>query len=1343
MSDHDPREVLPTLTLPLAQLYSRARIAKEPRSQHDNCFYLLEAAIKLTAFGPIAWYLEQLTRDRPDITRDTTLDTHLKHLAVPSLGHWLAILRHASQTIATAQPTHPLGTLHRRLSQKHQHPDAPALLALYRNIKHGPDADPASDTSFTLLNLFDAVVRYRNAVMGHGGPRHTHFFNDRMVPLLMPAVDELLQPGMLDPLGEPDARLLDVQRLTPIFAQATVQESDDGSASASPPVEHYEVHAEELIGLEPARLPRFHLDADQADRLIDEHDIPGVTLFFSGHEPLRLDPLIRYYESSIGREVLLLNRQRRGHSVEYLSYTTGRLHTQQGPAADRLARWLHTAAPNQVSPPLEETSQKPTTPAVGRQLGDYELISRIGEGGMGVVYLARQRSLGRLVALKVLRSEYSGNTKMLARFQREMRVLGTCEHPHIVKLLDAGVFDDGCRYFTMEFVPGCDLEQVFQELARGFGGLRVSELGQKSLAHAVRTAVGKARESVQAKARTATPQANADASAAHGADPDCAPASLPVQRVPDLPDLPEVHLGRRGDDDFVRRIVELIRDAADALQTLHDRGIVHRDISPANLMLTPDGTRVVLMDFGLAKEAADTLELTAKGGFVGKLRYAAPEQFNAATQRVGPPADVRGLGVSLWELTTRRRLFAQARDEASLTNQVQHRDVPRLREVDPGFDRDLDAIVARACERDVKDRIDSAGRLRDYLQLYLDGLPLPIRPPGVGELAWRWAKAHRPIVATAAIALVLVCASVAAGFIGVTLQRNEARRNFEQARETVSTLFAALSDNAAFEDAAASAAQRDLLIPMIAQYRELLETYADEPQLRLEVAQANRHLARLFLRVGQPIKALDFIDQARVLLDALPQNAAHDAERARGLLVAAEAHLPLRQITAGKAAAREALRLLRQSAPTSETQLDLAQAYVALAELDRADLEYLSALDAYQLAEPVFRTHLQASPQDRRRLNQWAPVALGYTRMLTLAQRETLALPLALELIQALDTARSNAALPTQLTLVQAAAMREVATSRYPDAQTLDQTRLLLDALDLLTPLVKAPDALPEYHQEYLETLLALSRRFEPSITAATQPRDQQQAARTALAFLEQADQHVQRLTRIRPDDLTLQRLAARSMMRQAVIERGLSNFNAAAARHVQSVNAMQQLVEQHPGDPGLRYELVNVLWRYAYTLSASPPIPSGPSASTIYRQMSEHGETLLALKPSNIQAIAMVAQAYEERAKGLDPSDRDTKQALMRQASEWFGHVALREPVEPSGFMIEYVDSLANLAAFALADGDLATYRNYRQQCIALREVYIASYPQANQPDEASYFQAVLDDWDRRAAELRETPPA
>jgi WD40 repeat protein len=226
---------------------------------------------------------------------------------------------------------------------------------------------------------------------------------------------------------------------------------------------------------------------------------------------------------------------------------------------------------------------------------------------------------------------------------------------------------------------------------------------------------------------------------------------------------------------------------AESLQAVHDQGLIHRDVKPANLMLTPDGSRVVLMDFGLVKSATDSGGLSKGGGFLGTLRYAVPEQLAAATLPVGPTADVRALGGILWELLTRRRLFGDAADEKQLALKVHDEDVPRLRSLDPSLDRDLEAIVARATARSASARLASAGLLAQYLQMYLDGVPLPIRPPGVGELLRHWASRHVALLLTTAAAALAVVAATVVAFVLVNGQKatalDLADRNADLARD--------------------------------------------------------------------------------------------------------------------------------------------------------------------------------------------------------------------------------------------------------------------------------------------------------------------------------------------------------------------------------------------------------------------------------------------------------------------------------------------------------------------------------------------------------------------------------
>jgi eukaryotic-like serine/threonine-protein kinase len=778
------RDYLIRLPQPLAQLYCRAYNAKDARGRHDHTFYLLEALIKLAATPLVAAYLDDAVRGGPRVAE---LDRRLAQLALPSLGQWLSILRDLAQYFGCRvdAATHPLGHLWQQLDSQRR--DLPGVLALYRRIKNGPDGVPGGDQRCSLLELLDALVQYRNGVFGHGAGRFESFYEQEMGPLLFPAADEILADGVFDLLGPRGSRLVYLTELRMIDET------------------HVELSLSDVVVPQSERLAPLSLTAEKAAGLAPN----CLALQWPGRRvPLRLDPLLVFRTSDLGEEVLFLNRDRSGRQVEYLSYTTGRIERDRamGPALTRLlSRIVGREVQRDELDRLAEASRAETpsvealfTAAAAPQQvrGDYQILAELGRGGMGVVYLARQLSLGRIVALKMLPADLAGDEVALARFRREIRSLAQCDHPNIVKVLASGTLPDGQLYYTMEYVPGADLELVWRELAGGDQPAAASNLGGTTWSRAVLSASQKMRQKATTTPRPGTPETgvrstNTDAGSrpprpgtpgrgagGEGPDPptDDQPGKADFQQAPDLPlpPLPDLPAIDDAPGDYARRVALLMRDAARALQAVHDRQTVHRDVKPANLMLTPDGSRVVLMDFGLAKGQSLSLTASGAGGLLGTLRYAAPEQLAAATLKVGPQADVRGLGVTMWELLTRRRVFADAEDEKQLAAMIYDRDLPLLRAVDPTLDADLEAIVARATERSSADRIQTARQLAEYLDMYLAGQPLPIRPPSTTELLRRWVRQHAPLVTTAATALLVIIIIVAIAFVWITNSRNEA-----------------------------------------------------------------------------------------------------------------------------------------------------------------------------------------------------------------------------------------------------------------------------------------------------------------------------------------------------------------------------------------------------------------------------------------------------------------------------------------------------------------------------------------------------------------------------------------
>jgi eukaryotic-like serine/threonine-protein kinase len=181
------------------------------------------------------------------------------------------------------------------------------------------------------------------------------------------------------------------------------------------------------------------------------------------------------------------------------------------------------------------------------------------------------------------------------------------------------------------------------------------------------------------------------------------------------------------------------RIIADALGGLHyahtlgdydgrPLGIIHRDISPHNIFVTYDG-HTKLVDFGIAKAALSSTE-TEVGVLKGKVAYMSPEQ--AMGGRIDQRADIFAMGIVLWEMLARQRLMT-GESAANTLHRLMNEPIPRVSAVVPGVDPKLDAITAKALEKDPQYRWQSAAEMRDALEVWLRSNPLPARQEEVGR----------------------------------------------------------------------------------------------------------------------------------------------------------------------------------------------------------------------------------------------------------------------------------------------------------------------------------------------------------------------------------------------------------------------------------------------------------------------------------------------------------------------------------------------------------------------------------------------------------------------------------
>ena len=272
---------------------------------------------------------------------------------------------------------------------------------------------------------------------------------------------------------------------------------------------------------------------------------------------------------------------------------------------------------------------------LGRELciGPYVVVAKVGEGGMGVVYKAIQRALGRVVALKVLKCDRLASPRAVRRFQREAQVTAQLNHPNIVGAYDLGQADNRL-YLVMEFVYGNNLMQ------------RVEKKGPLHVSLAC----------------------------------------------------------------------DYIRQTAIGMHYAHQRGMIHRDLKPQNLMLTRDKTTVKILDLGLARmigEDAAALygatQITQDGAIIGSLDFMAPEQA-ANARGVDARADLYSIGCTFYYLLTGRVPFpgGAAIEKISLHRNTHPVPVDAIRTATPAA---VVQVVNRLMAKDPDDRFESCREL--------------------------------------------------------------------------------------------------------------------------------------------------------------------------------------------------------------------------------------------------------------------------------------------------------------------------------------------------------------------------------------------------------------------------------------------------------------------------------------------------------------------------------------------------------------------------------------------------------------------------------------------------------
>jgi serine/threonine protein kinase len=359
------------------------------------------------------------------------------------------------------------------------------------------------------------------------------------------------------------------------------------------------------------------------------------------------------------------------------------------------------------------------------ELPGYEILGILNQGGMGIVYKARQLSLNRLVAVKMILSGAHAPPEQLARFRAEAEAVARLRHPNVVQIYEVGEHA-GKPYFSMEFVEGGSLEQ---HLTCAVLPARQAAQLIESLAHAVHAAhqLGIIHR-------------------------DLKPANI------------------------------LLAVASCQLPVVSKKDRVSSALTTDNWQLT---TTPKITDFGLAKRLDQPAGTTRAGAVMGTPSYMAPEQAEGKNEAIGPGVDIYALGAVLYEALTGRPPF-QGETTFDTLEQVRLREPVPPSRLQPRIPRDLETICLKCLEKDPHRRYANALSLAEDLHRFLAGEPILARPSSLWSHSIKWARrkpAVAALLAVSALAVVSLLGSWAWFTVELSRQMQRAQEGEQHARE--------------------------------------------------------------------------------------------------------------------------------------------------------------------------------------------------------------------------------------------------------------------------------------------------------------------------------------------------------------------------------------------------------------------------------------------------------------------------------------------------------------------------------------------------------------------------------
>ncbi|RIK83438.1 MAG: hypothetical protein DCC67_05925 [Planctomycetota bacterium] len=648
--------------------------------------------------------------------------------------------------------------------------------------------------------------------------------------------------------------------------------------------------------------------------------------------------------------------------------------------------------------------------------------------------------------------------------------------------------------------------------------------------------------------------------------------------------------GRRAEKQLeFRQLLTRFVSVCHAVEYAHNRGVIHRDLKPGNIMLGHYGETLVV-DWGLAKaidEPPSVVDLetpavspsnrahsdrTQAGRIVGTTQYMSPEQAAGRIDLLSPACDIYGLGATLYHLLVGRPAFDAAGDDIVL--RVQQGRFPPPRQHRPEVPRALEAICLKAMARQPEDRYGSARELALDVERYLGDERVAAYAEPFSGRAWRWVRRHRTPVMTLMGATVVLVAALSIGMVLVKAQRDLAERNFALAQQAVRDYFVRISEETLLNQPGMQPLRDSLLRQALSYYEQFLESRQDEPTLRREVALANFYAGRITETIDSPVNALPRLQRAANMQRELlakasgPNRRALQGEYAQSLNALGRALQNLQRLDEARSYYQQAATQRQQIADAAPDDADAARALAStlmnlgLVELGSGNVE--QGLASLNQAHALRMAHAESadarSPALRRDLGMgYYNLAQAYLAAGNAAAAEE-HLASAIETFQQLATELpSDLANRRRLAICQ----RMLGDVKVADGKGDAAIEHYQQARDALVELSSQNPSVPEYAGDLAGVRMNLALQLDASGDAAA-----------ALAEVESAADQLRRLIerdaalpRQQCDYGVALRFAGQLLARATRIEE-------ARARLAESKEVLQSLVRAHPGEPVFAAEL-------------------------------------------------------------------------------------------------------------------------------------------------------------------------